>query len=85
MVYYQTFEVTGRFSFPLDMLRYDSCFPAGQEDACALTHACVDSPEAQWKIRLARYVFVKDHLPTKDRWASFSCSVVNGSVTTRKM
>lgn len=58
--------VTGRSAFPFDMLRYDSCWPAGPEDAMKL----VDEDRAERSIHLRSY-----RAPTIDRWASFVWSV----------
>jgi hypothetical protein len=59
------FVVEGVGSFPLDMLRYDSCWPADQETMSYL--------EARGKRRL----MMRSHSsPTPERWASFGWRVM---------
>lgn len=60
-----TFTVTGRGSFPLDMLRYDQCFPFGPDDV-----ANMDVGQRR-EVRLVHYGEQRHWEPTKDRWASF--------------
>ena len=61
--------------FPLDMLRYDGCWPVGSEDVrkIALTldsnGVGFDEPQA---IRVKRYGDRNAEAWTKGRWASFS-------------
>ena len=83
-VYRQTFEVEGKFHFPVDMLRYDSCFPASGEESGRLERALEVSKDG-WRVRLARYTFTKTSPPTFDRWASFLASVDRSSVRTEKL
>lgn len=68
--YYQII-VEGRGIFPLDMLRYDNCFPARQEDVSLIEHN-----RDQRQIELAS---VRDRLwdATEGRWASFGWPVVS--------
>lgn len=70
------FVVRGAGAFPFDMLRYDHCYPATQEDSAKLDHyerdlrrvvLWADAPHKHW-------------LPEIDRWKSFSWEVQNGSV-----
>lgn len=66
------FRVEGRGAFPLDMLRYDMCYPARGEDAIAM----------EWDLdpnfRETRSVWLVAHAssaPTIGRWASFGWRV----------
>lgn len=61
------YYVTGGGQFPLDMLRYDRCWPAGGEDAAKL----------DWTGQPGfRSVKMQSHRePTIDRWSSFQWSV----------
>ncbi len=88
MRYVQTFYVTGSLSFPLDMLRYDACFPASQDAVGELiaalgTHR--ERPKPFWRVELARYVRTKTEMPTVDRWASFMYEVEAKSIRTRSL
>ena len=61
------FSVIGKGFFPLDMLRYDACFP--------------DSPDSVFHLTLnhkepKQIDLIGNRRPTKDRWASFGWNVV---------
>jgi len=73
----QTFIVEGGGYFPLDMLRYDMCYPYSQEDAAA-----IDSSEFKpiRQVKLARIVRNKNIRPTEDRWSSFGWTVLPQSI-----
>ena len=76
------FRVRGNSGFPLDMLRYDACYPLCESDSARvfdsiyardgvvreveLVHRSIDS-EARFE-------------PTHARWESFSWYVIEGSV-----
>lgn len=70
--YYQTFDVTGQGHFPLDMLRYDHCWPRYEAQIC-------DIPAAKEKrtIAIARRVDGPRVMPTIERWRSFGWTVTN--------
>lgn len=38
-IYIHTAKVKGSGSFPMDMLRYDQCFPATEDDSYEMTRA----------------------------------------------
>ena len=60
------YTVTGRGYFPVDMLRYDCCWPRrGEDSSLLLVHGD--------KERTVEMMGVKP--PTKDRWRSFVWSV----------
>jgi hypothetical protein len=61
--------------FPLDMLRYDSCFPKTQMDVATIEQNPMTHTE-KVHIELERYVVGKD-LPTSGRWQSFGWNVLN--------
>jgi hypothetical protein len=83
--YIQTFEVRGKLSFPLDMLRYDACFPLDQESVANLNRALEHGSREEWVVKMCRYAEDKGSLPTFDRWRSFGVSVDPASVMTRKL
>lgn len=67
------FEVVGRTRFPVDMLRYDACWPADAESAGAI-EASLDPtqrgerPPVGWRVKLTSS---GETPPTEARWASF--------------
>lgn len=86
--YIVTFEVTGRIPFPLDMLRYDSCFPVRGEDAGMIERSferaqrrevLAELPERCFRVRL-EHVGYSPWLPTTGRWESFLWSVDSQTV-----
>jgi len=61
------FTVTGTGQFPVDMLRYDSCWPATESDSTRLGGGPVMEPRSVTVRGLRR--------PTVGRWKSFGWSV----------
>ncbi len=60
------FTVTGEGSnFPVDMLRYDRCWPATTDDAIAI----VNEPR---EVRMG-----SNQYPTQDRWTSFGWQITD--------
>ena len=70
------FTVKGNGAFPVDMLRYDGCFPRTTEDAIKL---CADSHDRleRREVTLIMPVDSKDRMPTTGRWNSFCWTVSN--------
>jgi hypothetical protein len=71
-VYFDTFDVTGRGPFPLDMLRYDHCWPASQ-DAVSRIGASLSpqrEPAAEQTIRLRRWTN-EPKASLNPRWHSY--------------
>lgn len=71
------FVVEGNGPFPIDMLRYDACYPASVDDAEKIvTHLEFHAP---YRVTL-RHVISKGEnplaKPTRGRWASFGWAVV---------
>lgn len=75
MMYKHTMTVSGRGLFPLDMLRYDTCFPVKQTDVDAI-HASLIRDEDHYVVTVMQYSDSKKHGYTLARWASFgtACS-----------
>jgi hypothetical protein len=70
------FTVEGRGFFPIDMLRYDACWPMTQEDVCRMTldgttRGMMPADRPAVKVRMASH-----REPTAARWASFGWKVV---------
>ena len=64
------FTVEGPHDFPVDMLRYDGCWPRTSEDAVAITRDVRDG-------KLHRVTLISHHRPpTVARWKSFGWDVV---------
>lgn len=73
-----TFTVEGSGRFPIDMLRYDSCYPASQADVSAITN---DGGPGQARleprrVELAHTDTRKRWTPTSGRWESFGWRVL---------
>lgn len=84
-MFYQSFTVSGRLSFPLDMLRYDCCFPSGPEDAGRIQESMEHPlPAERLVIKLSRRIEAKGLMPTSGRWSSFGWVVDERSIKTTK-
>jgi hypothetical protein len=78
-----TFTVEGTYPFPVDMLRYDACFPATSDDAVELGASCdfnrrrasssIGEDKKRRRVKLATNLQNK---PTVGRWESFGWRVV---------
>jgi hypothetical protein len=71
MVKLYEYKVTGRGSFPLDMLRYDRAWPAYESEISAFA----------WEASTRTLTLRSYQLPTTARWSSFLWAV--GEVVTR--
>ena len=65
------FTVAGWGSFPTDMLRYDRCWPATQQDVYNVVAERCGATD----LRIVELCGID--VPTKERWASFSWKVVS--------
>lgn len=88
-MYSITFKVTGKFEFPLDMLRYDQCYPVAQVDVAAIAqkvapYADKDAADACPIITLSSCNWNRFWGPTAERWKSFGWQVVENSRESRK-
>ena len=73
-VNFKSFSVEGIGKFPVDMLRYDMCWPKTQQDTINLTPL---EPMIGYTVpRQVTLVSVKDSAPTVARWESFGWKVV---------
>jgi hypothetical protein len=85
-MYVTYFEVTGTGNFPFDMLRYDTCFPARQEDTARFLEPERDKGamkkfKSQRSIRLCALSHNPKWSPTFQRWASFGWGVTRVEAT----
>jgi hypothetical protein len=86
MKYRQCFTVYGTMQFPIDMLRYDHCFPASEQDSYTILDTFNKlQPHGRWKVGLMRYVETKGAYPTLGRWESFCAKVDQSSFRTEKI
>jgi hypothetical protein len=73
------FQVSGRFEFPFDMLRYDTCWPKVEAETPLM------SPHPRGNLakenRTITLVGLKP--PTAGRWGSFGWKVLEDSVKKR--
>jgi len=75
-MYITTFKVSGVFVFPLDMLRYDSCYPRAQEDVSNIKVEYTKENGRQLQVvTLCRMHQERDWKPTFGRWESFGFKV----------
>ena len=87
-LYRTTFQVTGTLAFPIDMLRYDACYPAESVDANVIASAIRydrDAPGTQ-TVTLEK-VHMGKTTPnlTQDRWVSFSWAIQPHTIRTVKI
>ncbi len=65
-------KVKGSGAFPLDMLRYDNCYPASEVDAGLI--ASTFDGWSRWEVCVAR-PDKRGSVWTDRRWESFGCKV----------
>lgn len=72
------FTVEGSGEFPVDMLRYDNCWPVGSEDAISihLRYGAIGEDQLFGKMRRVRLATTYPSAPTDGRWRSFTWRVV---------
>lgn len=77
-------EITGSGGFPIDMLRYDNCTPAKEEDARIIERIndpMIGSPMfsgmgREWTVHVKKFSDIKGHgYWTPERWRSFGCTL----------
>jgi len=84
-MYKTTFNVTGSGYFPLDMLRYDRCFPDGVDSVTKIGEQTLGMDEVEG-ITIGKYHALKSQPQiTVDRWASFGWYVTPGTMQTWKL
>ena len=78
---YFQFKVRGEGLFPLDMLRYDTCWPSTSEDVIKLTARHKEPRTVEMcgisllSKRDTEDLIKKGRFPTAERWASFGWEV----------
>lgn len=84
MKYAHTMTVIGRGTFPIDMLRYDACYPDTSADSGMIEASLEFDPHLPPReITIRKVTNTKDDQFTAKRWNSFgwACSLVE----TRKL
>lgn len=79
-MYEYSFIVVGSTQFPLDMLRYDGCYPGGSEDAQAIQDSLDEGytyPSKAKPITLHKWSDNPRWQPTQGRWESFCWKVMS--------
>ena len=74
-LYVTTFSVQGRGAFPVDMLRYDECYPASEREAGKLEH----HERGHRTVTLRAKHETPYYSLTEERWASYGWTVLPGS------
>lgn len=78
---------SGVGSFPLDMLRYDACFPSKSEDAAVISESM--NTVGKWTVRVSKFVGNVqrsrnlEECFTIDRWKSFGAHQQPSETKTR--
>lgn len=81
MLYLHEAMVEVGCSFPLDMLRYDACFPATEQDSIKITESVRGFSGGPWSVQVHALSRNKPHW-TPARWQSFGARLIEG--TSRK-
>jgi hypothetical protein len=81
-MYVQTFSVEGDGQFPIDMLRYDRCYPHTEHESYEIMRSH-DGESRKFRVKLQRIVYSKTP-PTQGRWESFCWKVDEHSIETVK-
>ena len=68
-----------RFKFPVDMLRYDHCWPASEQDSVAMTTAVKSSKDwvEMYVAENIHFIVLNGHGCTPERWQSFGWEVLD--------
>jgi len=74
------FTVEGHGHFPLDMLRYDACYPQTGEDVEKMSYNSEEGVRQRRRVHLVHRTIPDERngaFPTRDRWMSFGWRVVD--------
>lgn len=80
MLYRHEATVDVKGSFPVDMLRYDRCYPASEEGAYAIAVSLTDVRRDSFCVTLRALSSSKTHW-TPVRWRSFGATIVETTVS----
>lgn len=76
------FTVRGEGAFPFDMLRYDSCWPATENDAATMERAM--RPRTRSTAYEVALSTASPNAPSVPRWESFGWEVVTHKARLRR-
>jgi hypothetical protein len=89
-IYIHEATVETIMDFPIDMLRYDSCFPADQNSVNEMVemgnvHLRNEKRKegGKWRINIRKLSSSKTHGFTEARWKSFQCKLTKVKVFKR--
>lgn len=74
-LYFHYVKVTGTGDFPVDMLRYDACYPRTTEDALKILGGYTFAFGERRTVELVRVSDSRSNGFTPGRWASFGWRV----------
>lgn len=74
------FNVTGRFMFPIDMLRHDQCFPLTPSDSGAIEDSMTVRNKQGYTVQLGAYLDNPYATAHAARWESFGWRVDQDSI-----
>lgn len=75
MLYFHEAEITLSYPFPLDMLRYDGCYPKNSDDARKIEDSIEQHPTERYTVHVCQHSQKKLDPWTDDRWKSFGATV----------
>jgi hypothetical protein len=84
MMFRTVFVVVGIHPFPIDMLRFDGCFPRDEISSNDITSSITQRNGSEKIIRLVKVHSNRLWTPTEGRWNSFDWRVVSESIRTER-
>ena len=72
----QRITVIGNVPFPIDMLRYDACYPDTETDSYGITASFEARNFEARNGRMVRVSVIMIHDPTEGRWMSFGWRII---------
>jgi hypothetical protein len=73
-MYVHSAQIQGTGPFPVDMLRYDACWPCVTKDAERLAATFAQPTTTRWTVEVQQYTPLKQHNFSVKRWESFGCN-----------
>ena len=77
--HWHRFEVTGSDQFPIDMLRYDTCFPLYESDSTIIRRSLRGVDDGVQIVALGHWG-PSSWVPTGGRWKSYHWNVTHHEV-----
>lgn len=76
-LYRHSIRVKGRMAFPIDMLRYDACYPQASVDVEEINISQDRSITRYFEVTLEKQATTIANVWTKERWLSFGYETIN--------